>query len=112
MNARRQLELRGYKLERVLMTGKAGKAAQAVRITVYGEVFPERALAPEILVGETRADMVRIAADQRSISGFLKADPEPGAVVRVRYGDSQEGRAEEPVDPERIRPLPEDCRTL
>jgi hypothetical protein len=110
MTARRQLELRGYELERVLMPGKAGKTAPGVRITVYGEAFPERALAPEILVGTAAADMVQIARDQRSISGFLEADPEPGAVVRVRYGDSQEGWADEPVDPQRIRPLPEDCR--
>jgi hypothetical protein len=69
-----------------------------------------RALQPEILVGEQQAQMVEIARDQRSIRGYFLETPENGAVIRVRYGPSQEGELRERFDSKRIRPLPEDCR--
>jgi len=93
----------------VLVPGDRGGAAQGIKITVFGDWFPVRALEPEILVGDQVATRVQIAPDQRSIRGFLASTPPEGAAIRVRYGSSQEGELGERFSPGRIRPLPEDC---
>jgi hypothetical protein len=82
---------------------------QGIRITVFGDWFPVRAIEPEILVGGRAAERVEVARDQRSIRGYLRQTPKDGATVVVRYGDSQEGVVKERFSSRRIRPLPRDC---
>jgi hypothetical protein len=110
MSAQQSLPLSHYDLQMVLLPGAENKPVEGIRITVYGENFPMRALQPEILVGEQQAQMVEVSQDQRSIRGYLLRTPENGAVIRVRYGPSQEGELREGFDAKRIRPLPEGCR--
>jgi len=82
---------------------------QGIRITVYGDWFPVRAVEPEILVGEMPAERVRVARDLRSIHGYLREKPKDGATIVVRYGDSQEGVLAERFAAAKIRPLPREC---
>ena len=82
---------------------------QGIRITVFGEWFPVRAIEPEILVGGRAAERVEVARDQRSIRGYLREAPKEGSRIVVRYGDSQEGVVEQRFSTGRIRPLPKGC---
>lgn len=105
-----QLPLSHYVAETVLMPGaKPGDVAEAVRITVYGERFPQRAMLPELIVGDAQAERVTIAADERSIRGYLRTLPADGARIVVRYGASQAGTLERPFRRREIRPLPDGC---
>lgn len=81
-----------------------------IRITVFGDWFPIRAVEPEILIGELTATRVEVARNLRSIHGYLRKAAKDGARIVVRYGDSQEGILREPFDSRKIRPLPEECR--
>jgi hypothetical protein len=110
MPALQNLPLSHYELQMVLLPGKANKPVAGIRIIVFGECFPIRALQPEILVGEQSAQRVDVSRDQRSIRGYLLERPPDGALIRVRYGESQEGELRERFDSKRIQPLPEDCR--
>jgi hypothetical protein len=107
--ARRELELTHYETDWVLMPSATGKIVEAVRITIFGPNFPERAVAPEILVGKTVAHNVSITRDQRSIRGYFSELPPDGGLVRVRYGDSQEGALRAPFSRRNVRPLPKEC---
>src|SRR5438270_680028 len=89
--ARRELTITHYESQRVLMPSPEGKTVEAVRITVFGPNFPQRAVEPEILVGKLKAHNVSISRDQESIRGIFHELPPEGAEIRVRYGDSQEG---------------------
>ncbi len=109
MSPAHRLSLTNYDAVAVLVPDERGEAAEGIKITVFGEWFPVRALEPEILVGDQVASRVQIAPDQRSIRGFLADTPPEGAVIRVRYGPSQEGELEERFSRGRIRPLPKDC---
>jgi hypothetical protein len=80
-----------------------------IRITVFGDWFPIRAVDPEILIGEMAATHVEVARNLRSIRGYVAKPPKDGARIVVRYGDSQEGILEEPFDGRKIRPLPDGC---
>lgn len=82
---------------------------RGVRITVFGDWFPMRAIEPEILVGDLSAQRVEVARDQRSIRGYLRDAPKEGSRIVVRYGDSQEGILEERFSAGKIRPLPQGC---
>lgn len=112
--ARRQLSLEGYLGEMVLMpSGRDEKSTiQALRITVFGPNFPQRAVEPEILVANVAAEGVTISPDQRSIRGYFLKMPPTGARIRVRYGESQEGVVSEAFLRERVRPLPKGCEDL
>jgi hypothetical protein len=68
-----QLELTGFDAETVLLPDENGDAVEAIRITVYGPTFPQRALLPELWVGKARAERVTIAPDGRSLRGYLRA---------------------------------------
>jgi len=107
--ARNQLTLTGYEAERVLLPDPHGNTAEAVRVTVFGPNFPQRAVAPEVLVGEASAERVSVAPDQRSIRGYFREAPRDGAAIRVRYGDSQEGTLRERFSSRDVRPLPQGC---
>jgi hypothetical protein len=106
--ALRELLLTHYRAEMVLAPVK-GEVREVVRITVFGPNFPERAVAPEILVGEALAERVSVAPDQRSIRGIVPQIPAEGARIRVRYGDSQEGALREPFQRNLVRALPREC---
>ena len=103
------LVLNYYDAQTVLVPAKPGKPAPRLRITIYGENFPQRALEPEILVGGQLAQMVKISRDQRSIRGYLRKLPPDGSLILVRYGQSQEGVLEERFSSRRVRPLPKRC---
>ena len=105
----RELVLTHYQAETVLAPVK-GVVRETVRITVFGPNFPERAVVPEILVGETPAESVSVARDQGSIRGFLPQLPADGAAIRVRYGGSQEGVLREPFRRDQVRALPKECQ--
>jgi hypothetical protein len=105
----RELPLTHYQAGAVLAPVK-GEVHEAVRITVFGPNFPERAIVPEILVGEARAEGVTVARDQRSIRGLMPEMPVEGAIIRVRYGDSQEGALREPFRRDQVRALPKECQ--
>jgi hypothetical protein len=106
--ALRELVVTHYQADTVLAPLK-GQVREAIRIAVFGPNFPERAVAPEILVGEEPAENVTVARDQRSIRGLLAQMPPEGAPIRVRYGDSQEGVLREPFRKANVRPLPKEC---
>jgi hypothetical protein len=103
------LHLTDHIAERVLMPGTGDEIVEAVRVTVYGERFPQRALIPELIVGGVSAERVAIAPDERSIRGLLRLLPPDGSAIVVRYGASQEGTLSEPFRHRGIRPLPEGC---
>ena len=107
--ARRELALTHYTADRVLMPSESGKRVEAVRITIFGPNFPQRAVEPEILVGKALAYGVTITRDQQSICGYFQELPPDGELVRVRYGDSQEGVLREPFSHGKVRPLPKEC---
>jgi hypothetical protein len=101
--------LGSYDAQVVLLPGKGKKSVRGVRITIYGDNFPQRAPQPRILVGEKPAAMVTIAPDQRSIRGFfLKAPPED-SVIRVVYANDHFGELRERFTKRRVRPLPKTC---
>src|SRR5260221_444637 len=104
----RELTLTRYAADMVLAPIK-GQVREAVRIVVFGPNFPERAVAPDILVGEQPAEHVSVARDQRRIRALLVEMPADGAVIRVRYGDSQEGVLREPFRRDQVRPMPKEC---
>jgi hypothetical protein len=109
--ARNTLPLEAYEAHTVIMPVHEGKpkVVEAVCVTVFAANFPQRAIAPELLVGEEPAQRVAIARDQRSLRAFfLKMPPEQG-VIRVRYGDSLEGVLAERFSSRRVRPLPKRC---
>lgn len=106
--ALRELVLTHYEADTVLFPVK-GQIQETVRVTVFGPYFPERAVAPELLVGDEPALGVSVARDQRSIRGFFPRLPPEGASIRVRYGDSQEGVVRELFRRDSVRPLPKEC---
>lgn len=109
--ARNVLPLSHYEAHKVLAPRREGEAAlaEALRVVVFADHFPQRAIAPELLVGETSAERVTISGDQCSIRGLFFKAPRSGGVIRVRYGDSQEGVLGEPFSRERVRRLPRGC---
>jgi hypothetical protein len=107
--ARNQLTLSRYEADMVLLPDDAGNVSEAVRVTVFGLYFPQRAVEPEIMVGDATALRVSVAPDQRSIRGFFRRPPADGGVIRVRYGDSQEGVLEGAFSRRNVRPLPRAC---
>jgi hypothetical protein len=111
--ARNILPLSHYEaaMVRMPLEGAGGKIVEALRIVVFGPYFPQRAIEPELLIGEVIARRVSISLDQRSIRGYFLELPEEGQRIRVRYGDSQEGELRERFSRETIRPIPEDCAT-
>jgi len=109
--ARNHLPLSHYEAEMVRMPRHKGddKIVEAVRVIVFGPIFPQRAIEPELLIGETIASQVSIARDQRSIKGYFFELPSEGQAIRVRYGDSQEGELRERFFRKTIRPLSKEC---
>jgi hypothetical protein len=85
------------------------KEVQAVRVIVFGPDFPQRAVEPELLVGEEIAQRTCIARDQKSIRGYFLRIPPDGAAIRVRYGASLEGELGERFARNRVRSLDTDC---
>jgi hypothetical protein len=109
VTARQTLNLKEYKAQEVLLPGREDETIKGIRIVVYGEHFPIRALEPEILVGDQKAQRVTVSRDQISILGYLLNEPEEGAVIRVRYGQSQEGVLKEAFTRKKLEPLPDKC---
>ena len=107
--ALRELILTHYQADMVLAPVK-GQIRAAVRITVFGPSLPQRAVAPEILVGDEPAENIYVARDQRSIRGILPQMPAEGATILVRYGDSQEGVLRGAFRRDQVRPLPQECQ--
>src|ERR1044071_2889939 len=91
----RVLPLTRYEAAIVLLPFR-DTAEEAVCITVFGANFPKRAVEPEILVGDRRAERVSISRDQTRIRGYFRHAPPDGAEIRVRYAGSQEGVVREP----------------
>lgn len=109
MSPAQNLPIGHYDAVEVLVADDRGEEMVGIKITVYGDSFPVRALEPDILVGDQLATRVQVGPDQRSIRGFLAETPPEGAVIRVRYGQSQEGEVRERFSPERVRPRPQGC---
>lgn len=108
--ARNRLPLESYEACQVLMPGEDGVTEiEAVRVVVFAPNFPQRALAPELLVGAEQAERVTIAHDQKSIRGYLRRSPPEGAQIRVRYGDSLEGVVDARFSRRHLRPISRDC---
>jgi len=109
--ARNVLPLSHYEAHKVLLPVRQGdtRLVEAVRIVVFGPHFPQRAIEPELMVGSEIAQQTSIARDQRSIQGYFLKVPPDGQVIRVRYGDSQEGELRERFARAKIRLLPTDC---
>ncbi len=109
--ARNVLPLSHYEAEMVRMPleGREGKVVEALRVVVFGPHFPQRAIDPELLIGEVVANRISISSDQCSIRGYFAEPPEEGQIIRVRYGDSQEGELRERFSRKAIRPIPKDC---
>ncbi len=109
--ARNQLPLSHYEAGMVWMPEREGegKEVEAVRVVVFGPNFPQRAVEPELLIGEEIAQRTSIRRDQQSIQGYFFQIPPDEAVIHVRYGDSLEGELHERFARERIRPLDKAC---
>jgi hypothetical protein len=103
------LELSSVEAERVLYPGQDDSIVEAIRVTVHGPSFPQRALQPELIVGKTTAADVSIAPDGRTIRGYLKTMPPSGSTVTVRYGNSLEGTLRRAFSRRAVRPLPKGC---
>jgi len=101
--------LTGVEAELVLYPGDGGELVEAVRVTVHGSTFPQRALVPELIVGKAEAERVAIAADGRTIRGYFRTLPAEGASVTVRYGNSLEGTLRKAFRRRSVRPLPKGC---
>jgi hypothetical protein len=106
----RELSLGGYVAELVRMPDRRGGVFEALRVTVHATNFPQRAIDPELLIGELSAERVSISRDQRRLSGYFAQIPMDGAAIVVRYADSQEGVLAEPFSRVRIRPIPTGCQ--
>jgi hypothetical protein len=106
---RRDLQLTHAETELVLYPGTKNDVVEVLRVTVHGKAFPQRALLPELVVGEASAERVSIAPDRRSIRGYLRDLPPDGASIVVRYGHSQEGSLRKAFRREHVRPLPKGC---
>ncbi len=104
-----ELELTGVDVDTVLLPDQDGNPSEGVRITVHGPQFPQRALVPELWIGERRAEQVSISRDGRSLSGYLRELPPDRATVSVRYGASLAGSLELGFRRDKIRPLPGEC---
>ncbi len=109
--ARKVLPLTHYVAEMVLMPSPHGGSTvvEALRLVVSGPNFPQRAIEPELLLGEVKAQRVSIATDQRSIRGYFFTVPMDGEAIRVRYGESLEGELRDRFTKKKIRPLATDC---
>jgi len=109
--ARSTLPLSHYvaELVRMPLDGWEDKVIEALRVVVFGPNFPQRAIEPEVLVGDALARRVSISPDQQSIRGYFLEIPEDGQAIRVRYGDSQEGELRERFSRQNIRPIPKGC---
>jgi hypothetical protein len=109
--ARSILPLSHYEAEMVRMPleGWEGKVIEALRVVVFGPNFPQRAIEPELVVGDEVARRISISPDQKSIRGYFLEVPEEDQIIRVRYGDSQEGELRERFSRKKIRPIPKDC---
>ncbi len=113
--ARRELTVTHFEADKVLVAAAHGRrpsaqnAREVLRVTIHGPNFPQRAVEPEILIGDVRAQNVSIARDQTSITGFFAEPPPDGAEIRVRYGDSQEGVLRERFSRAKVRPLAREC---
>jgi len=109
--ARNALPLSYYEAQMVRMPLHEGEAkvVEALRVVVFGPNLPQRAIEPELLIGEAIATRTSVARDQRSIRGYFFELPADDQVIRVRYGDSQEGELRERFSRKAIRPLPKDC---
>jgi hypothetical protein len=110
--ARRELTLTGYAGAMALVPSPKNEkdSVEALRITVFGPNFPQRAVEPELLVGRSAAQRVTIAPDQRSLRGYFFGMPPNGSRIRVRYGESQEGAVRDRFRRKDVRPLPADCQ--
>jgi hypothetical protein len=110
--ARRELTLTGYTGAMVLVPSPKNEkeSVEALRITVFGPNFPQRAVEAELLVGRLAAQRVTVAPDQRSLRGYFFGIPPNGSRIRVRYGESQEGVVRDPFRRSDIRPLPAGCQ--
>jgi hypothetical protein len=111
--ARSKLPLSHYEaaMVRMPLEGAGGKIIEALRIEVFGPYFPQRAVEPELLIGQMIARRISIALDQRSIRGYFHEVPEEGMSIRVRYGDSQEGELRDRFSRKTVRPIPKDWMT-
>ncbi|HVM48817.1 MAG TPA: hypothetical protein VMU04_12370 [Candidatus Acidoferrum sp.] len=109
--ARNTLVLTHYEAEMVLVPEgpNDAKLVQALRVIVFGPHFPQRAIEPELLVGDLKAHGVSITREQSAIRGYFAHPPPDGGRVRVRYGDSLEGEVSEMFSQARIRRLPRGC---
>jgi hypothetical protein len=105
-----ELELTGFDAETVLVPDEHGGVVDAIRITVHGPSFPQRALIPELRVGDVRAQLVSIAADGQSLRGYLRQRPRERSAIVVRYGSSQWGTIRRAFRRRRVRPLPKGCQ--
>ena len=79
MSPSQNLPLSHYDAVGVLVADDGATETAGIKITVYGESFAQRALAPTILVGDQLATRVEVAPDQRSIRGLLAETPPDGA---------------------------------
>jgi hypothetical protein len=107
--ARNTLQLSHYEARMVVMPEDEGKEVETVRVAVFAPNFPQRAIEPELLVGEQIAHHTSIGRDQQSIQGYFRELPPDGAAIRVRYGDSLEGVLEERFARTKVRQLDSDC---
>jgi hypothetical protein len=111
MAALRKLLLNHFDAKVVLLPARDPRppAAPGICITVAGQYCPQRAVEPEMLVGGIASDFTRISVDQRSIAGFFRHSLPEGGVVRVQYGDGQEGELDQRFSAKLVRPLPRKC---
>jgi hypothetical protein len=111
MAALRKLVLHHFEAKAVFLPARDPKQPPVTGtcITITGQYFPQRAVEPEVVVGDIASDFTRISVDQRSISGFFRRSLPEGGAVRIRYGDSQEGELEQRFSATLVHPLPGEC---
>jgi hypothetical protein len=109
--ARNILPLSHYEAEMVRfpLREEDSKVVSVLRVTVFGPLFPQRAIEPELLIGNKIGRHTSVSRDQHSIRGYFVDLPSDGEIIRVRYGDSQEGEVRERFFQKAIRPLPKEC---
>lgn len=101
------MNLDGYSIREVVLPElREGRDRRVFEIEIHGRNLRSAGEPLFVTVGKQTVRWVRIAPDERSVSGILLEEPEEGSFVDVRLGDQDHARHPEPIDPgrfERIR---------
>jgi hypothetical protein len=96
----------GYEMQEVILPVLRDRHnVKAIRVTLHGSNLRSVAQPLLVFVGNTPLQFLRIAPDERSVTGILLTEPNTGAFVEVHMGDQDAVRYPVPVSPQAIKRL-------